>query len=64
MQSRSITLHNELAELRQRRIQQEAEIANIENFKLRERFQEILDNLLSQEVQKMQEVKSTNYKNA
>ncbi|KAK0084994.1 hypothetical protein PV325_005991 [Microctonus aethiopoides] len=56
MQSRLVTLHNELAELRQRRQQQEAEIANIENLKLRQRFQEILDNLLSQEVQKLQEI--------
>lgn len=49
-------MHAELAELRQRRQQQELEIANIENVKLRQRFQEILDNLLTQEMQKVQEV--------
>lgn len=54
--SRLATLHTELAELRQRRQQQEIEIANIENVKLRQRFQEILDNLLTQEMQKVQEV--------
>lgn len=54
--SRLATLHAELAELRQRRQQQEIEIANIENVKLRQRFQEILDNLLTQEMQKVQEV--------
>lgn len=56
MQTRLATLHAELAELRQRRQQQEIEIANIENVKLRQRFQEILDNLLTQEMQKVQEV--------
>lgn len=56
LQSRLDTLHAELAELRQRRQQQEIEIANIENLKLRQRFQEILDNLLTQEMQKVQEV--------
>ncbi|XP_011872876.1 PREDICTED: transcription initiation factor TFIID subunit 7 [Vollenhovia emeryi] len=54
--SRLATLHTELAELRQRRQQQEIEIANIENVKLRQRFQEILDNLLTQEMQKVQEI--------
>ncbi|KOC67187.1 Transcription initiation factor TFIID subunit 7 [Habropoda laboriosa] len=56
LQTRLATLHAELAELRQRRQQQEIEIANIENVKLRQRFQEILDNLLTQEMQKVQEV--------
>lgn len=56
LQTRLATLHAELAELRQRRQQQEIEIANIENIKLRQRFQEILDNLLTQEMQKVQEV--------
>lgn len=56
LQTRLATLHTELAELRQRRQQQELEIANIENVKLRQRFQEILDNLLTQEMQKVQEV--------
>ncbi|XP_011691831.1 PREDICTED: transcription initiation factor TFIID subunit 7 [Wasmannia auropunctata] len=54
--ARLATLHAELAELRQRRQQQEIEIANIENVKLRQRFQEILDNLLTQEMQKVQEI--------
>lgn len=57
LQTRLATLHTELAELRQRRQQQEIEIANIENIKLRQRFQEILDNLLTQEIQKVQEIK-------
>ncbi|XP_043286458.1 transcription initiation factor TFIID subunit 7 [Venturia canescens] len=56
MQSRLETLHAELAELRQRRQQQDIEIANIENLKLRQRFQEIADNLLAQEMQKVQEI--------
>lgn len=56
MQTRLATLHAELAELRQRRQQQELEIANIENVKLKLRFQEILDNLLTQEMQKVQEI--------
>lgn len=56
LQTRLATLHAELAELRQRRQQQEMEIANIENVKLRQRFQEILDNLLTQEMQKVQEI--------
>ncbi|XP_012284567.1 transcription initiation factor TFIID subunit 7 [Orussus abietinus] len=56
LQARLETLHMELNELRQRRQQQELEIANIENFKLRQRFQEILDNLLTQEMQKEQEI--------
>ncbi|XP_071564302.1 transcription initiation factor TFIID subunit 7 isoform X2 [Temnothorax nylanderi] len=55
--SRLATLHAELAELQQRRQQQEVEIANIENFKLKQRFQEILDNLLTQEMQKLQEIR-------
>lgn len=54
--ARLATLHAELAQLRQRRQQQEIEIANIENVKLRQRFQEILDNLLTQEMQKVQEI--------
>ncbi|XP_076277689.1 TATA-box binding protein associated factor 7 [Lasioglossum baleicum] len=58
LQTRLATLHAELAELRQRRQQQELEIANIENVKLRQRFQEILDNLLTQEMQKVQEIQT------
>ncbi|KAF3426459.1 hypothetical protein E2986_04589 [Frieseomelitta varia] len=56
LQTRLATLHAELAELRQRRQQQELAIANIENVKLRQRLQEILDNLLTQEMQKVQEI--------
>lgn len=56
VQMRLATLHTELAELQQRRQQQELEIANIENVKLRQRFQEILDNLLTQEMQKVREI--------
>ncbi|XP_057326267.1 transcription initiation factor TFIID subunit 7 [Microplitis mediator] len=56
LSSRLVTLHNELAEIRQRKQQQEAEIANIDNLKLRQRFQEILDNLGIQEEQKVQEI--------
>ncbi|XP_015435880.1 PREDICTED: transcription initiation factor TFIID subunit 7 [Dufourea novaeangliae] len=58
LQTRLATLHAELAELRQRRQQQELEIANIENVKLRQRFQEILDNLLTQEMQKVHEIQN------
>lgn len=57
LQMRLATLHAELTELRQRRQQQEIEIANIENVKLRQRFQGILDNLLNQEMQKVEEVR-------
>ncbi|XP_043473300.1 transcription initiation factor TFIID subunit 7 [Leptopilina heterotoma] len=56
LQARLETLHAELAVLRERRLQQEFEITSIENVKLRQRFQEILDNLLSQEMQKLQEI--------
>lgn len=55
-EARLTALHAELAELRQRRQQQEIEIVNIENVKLKQRFQEILDNLLTKEMQKVQEV--------
>lgn len=58
---RLATLHAELSALRQRRQQQEIEIANIENVKLRQRFQEILDNLLTQEMQKVQEIQDLEY---
>lgn len=56
LQARLEHLHAELAVLRERRLQQEFEITSIENVKLRQRFQEILDNLLSQEMQKLQEI--------
>jgi hypothetical protein len=46
-----------LADLRNRRQQQELEIANIENYALRQRFQDILDNLLTEQLEKEQEVR-------
>lgn len=50
------SLQQELTDLRVRRHQQELEIANIENFTLRQRFQDILDNLLQEQLDKEQEV--------
>ena len=49
-------LQQQLTDLRVRRHQQELEIANIENYALRQRFQEILDNLLQEQLEKEQEV--------
>ncbi|XP_067000538.2 transcription initiation factor TFIID subunit 7 isoform X2 [Anabrus simplex] len=49
------TLEKELADLRNRRQQQELEIANIENYALRQRFQDILDNLITEQLEKEQE---------
>ncbi|KAJ9593962.1 hypothetical protein L9F63_014603, partial [Diploptera punctata] len=49
-------LQHQLADLRARRQQQELEIANIENVTLRQRFQEILDNLLTEQLEKEQEI--------
>lgn len=49
-------LQHELTDLRVRRHQQELEIANIENYALRQRFQDILDNLLQEQLDKEQEV--------
>ncbi|OXU19785.1 hypothetical protein TSAR_003740 [Trichomalopsis sarcophagae] len=49
-------LQSELAKLQEQRRQQEDAIVNIENMKLRERFQEIIDNFLAQEAQKMREL--------
>ncbi|KAJ8670654.1 hypothetical protein QAD02_001913 [Eretmocerus hayati] len=49
-------LQAELAKLQEQRRQQEIEVENIENMKLRERLQEIIDNLLAQEAQKIQEL--------
>lgn len=46
----------ELNELKARRQQQETELANIENSALRQRFQDILDNLLSEQLEKEQQV--------
>ncbi|XP_046743934.1 transcription initiation factor TFIID subunit 7 [Diprion similis] len=56
IQARIDTLYSELTELKQRRHQQEMEIANIENYTLRQRFQDILDNLLTQQIEKEQEL--------
>lgn len=49
-------LQMELAEIKIRRNQQEAEIANIENLALRQRFQHILDEMLSEQLKKEQQV--------
>lgn len=62
-------LQLQLADLRTRREQQEMEIVNIENHALRQRFQEILDNLTQellekeQEYQQLQEILKLAYKN-
>jgi hypothetical protein len=53
-------LQTELAVLQEQRRQQEGTVGNIENMKLKERFQEIIDNFLAQEAQKIQEVKFIN----
>lgn len=49
-------LEADLPELRTRCQQQELEISNLENQALRQRFQEKLDNMLSELLQKEQEV--------
>ena len=49
-------LQVELAELRTRRHDQEMEIDNIENIALKQRFQDILDNLLNEQLEKEQQV--------
>jgi hypothetical protein len=56
IRSRLDVLQQQLADLRNRRQQQELEIANIENYALRQRFQVILDNLLTEQLEKEQEV--------
>ncbi|XP_003427554.1 transcription initiation factor TFIID subunit 7 [Nasonia vitripennis] len=56
IQVRREQLQSELAKLQEQRRQQEDAIVNIENMKLRERFQEIIDNFLAQEAQKMREL--------
>ncbi|KAK9511515.1 hypothetical protein O3M35_000154 [Rhynocoris fuscipes] len=48
-------LQREMAELKVRREQQELDMANIENLTLRQRFQDILDSLLQQQLEKDQE---------
>lgn len=61
-------LQAQLNELRTRRENHEMEIVNIENLTLRQRFQEILDNLLQelmekeQEYQQLQEMLKMSYK--
>ncbi|GFG29437.1 hypothetical protein Cfor_02637 [Coptotermes formosanus] len=55
IRSRLDVLQQQLADLRNRRQQQELEIANIENYALRQRFQAILDNLLTEQLEKEQE---------
>nr|CAD7604710.1 unnamed protein product [Timema genevievae] len=55
IQSRLNELEHQLLELRHRRQQQELEIANIENYALRQRFQDILDHLLTEQLEKEQE---------
>jgi hypothetical protein len=57
IRSRLDVLQQQLADLRNRRQQQELEIANIENYALRQRFQDILDNLLTEQLEKEQEVR-------
>ncbi|KAK6635471.1 hypothetical protein RUM44_000722 [Polyplax serrata] len=48
-------LGRELADFKIRRQQQEAEIGNIENMALRQRLQDIIDNLLTEQLQKEHE---------
>lgn len=48
-------LEVELTELRNRRTQQEVKIENIENLALRQRFQDILDRLLQDQIEKENE---------
>lgn len=56
VQARCEQLQTEILQLQEQRRQQESTIDKFENIKLRERFQELIDNLLAQEVQKIQEV--------
>lgn len=55
IRARLTALEVDLADLRTRRQQQELEIANIENYALKQRFQDILDNLLTEQLEKEQE---------
>ncbi|XP_039291308.1 transcription initiation factor TFIID subunit 7 isoform X3 [Nilaparvata lugens] len=52
IQAKLEVLQQQLSDLAVRRHQQEVEIANIENMALRQRFQEILDSLLQQQLEK------------
>ena len=56
IRARMNQLQKELSVLRMRRNQQEMEVANMENYALRQRFQHILDNLLQEQLEKEQEV--------
>lgn len=56
LQSRLGTLHAQLADIRLKKQTHENNIANIEHTQLRERFQLKLESLISEELQKMQEV--------
>lgn len=55
IESRLEELHIELMDLRNRRQQQELEIENLENLALRQRFQDILDRLLQEQIEKEHE---------
>jgi len=56
LKDRLKVLEMELNELRSKRQQQEQEIVKMENMSLRQRFQDILDNLLTELMQKELEV--------
>lgn len=49
-------MQQEIEELKERKKQQDLEIANIENINLRERFIHISNNLLSERLEKEQQV--------
>lgn len=49
-------LQSEIEELKERKRQQDMEIANIENINLRERFINISNNLLTEQLEKEQQV--------
>jgi len=55
IESRLEDLELELTDLKARRQQQELEIENLENIALRQRFQDILDRLLQEQLEKEQE---------
>ena len=56
IKERMEALGKELTDLKTRRQQQETEIGNIENMALRQRLQDIIDNLLTEQLQKEHEV--------
>lgn len=55
IQTRLEEIETELTELKNRRIQQEVKIENIENLALRQRFQDILHRLLQEQIDKENE---------